>query len=90
MKYTKEQKKALKVFAEYISCDDPYESMSKRTYNKLGEYYKQLPSSVFSIPKCNSLYHTSRPERTPDKLTDSGIISCTSPEGRDTSHLGGV
>lgn len=83
MKYTKEQRKALEVFAEYISCDNPYESMSKRTYNKLGKYYKQLPSAVFSIPKCSYLYHTSHAERTPDKLTDSGIVSCTSPKGKD-------
>lgn len=83
MKYTKEQRKALQVFAEYISCDNPYESMSKRTYNKLGRYYKQLPSTVFSIPKCSYLYHTSRAERTPDKLTESGIVSCTSPKGKD-------
>ena len=34
-KYTKEQKKALKVFGEYISCDNPYKNMSKRTYNKV-------------------------------------------------------
>ena len=83
MKYTKKQRKALEVFAEYISCDSPYESMSKRTYNNLGKYYKQLPSTVFSIPKCSYLYHTSRAERTPDKLTESGIVSCTSPKGKD-------
>ena len=82
VKYTKEQRKALGVFAEYIFCDNPYKSMSKRTYNKLGKYYKQLPSTVFSIPKCSYLYHTSRAERTPDKLTDSGIVSCTSPKGK--------
>ena len=82
MKYTKEQRKALEVFAEYISCDNPYESMSERTYKKLGKYYKQLPSSVFSIPKCNSLYHVSNAGRTSDKLTDSGIVSCTSPIGK--------
>ena len=83
MKYTKEQRKALEVFAEYISCDNPYENMSKRTYKKLGKYYKQLPSSIFSIPKCSYLYHTSHAERTPDKLTESGIVSCTSPKGKD-------
>lgn len=83
MKYTKEQKKALKVFAEYISCEVPYIDMNKRTYKKLGEYYKQLPPSVFSVPKCNSLYHVSKEGKTPGKLTDSGIVSCTSPEGKD-------
>lgn len=83
MKYTKEQKNALEVFGEYISCEAPYTDMNRTTYKKLRKYYKQLPSSVFSVPKCNSLYHTSRPERTPDKLTDSGIVSCTSPEGKN-------
>lgn len=82
MKYTKEQKKALKVFGEYISCEAPYTDMNKRTYKKLGEYYKQLPSTVFSVPKCNSLYHVSNKGKTSDKLTDSGIVSCTSPEGK--------
>ena len=82
-KYTKEQKKALKVFGEYISCEIPYTDMNRTTYKKLGKYYKQLPSSVFSVPKCNSLYHVSKPGKIPDKLTDSGIVSCTSPEGKD-------
>lgn len=82
MKYTKEQKKALKVFGEYISCEAPYTDMDRTTYKKLGKHYKQLPSSVFSIPKCNSLYHVSNQGKTSDKLTDSGIVSCTSTEGK--------
>lgn len=82
MKYTKEQKKALKVFAEYISCEIPYTDMNRTTYKKLGKYYKQLPHTVFSIPKCNSLYHVSNKGKSYEKLTDSGIVSCTSLEGK--------
>lgn len=77
MKYTKNELKALKAFGEYIWCDRPYEEMEPRVYKKLGKYYHNLPKEVFSVPPSRSLYHVSRPERTEKKLTDSGIVSCT-------------
>ena len=83
MKYTKKEIKALKVFAEYISCEQPYKDMKKTIYKNLGEYYKELPDSVFSNPPSRSLYHTSRSNRTADKLTESGIVSCTTLEGKE-------
>ena len=83
MKYTKEQKKALKVFAEYIECEHPYTDMGKRVYKKLGKYYHDLPKEVFSVPPSRSLYHISNPNRTEHKLTDSGIVSCTTYKGKD-------
>lgn len=82
MTYTKKQIKALKVFAEYISCEQPYMDMKKTVYKNLGKYYKDLPKSVFSSPPSRSLYHTSRPNRTADKLTDSGVVSCTTYSGK--------
>lgn len=82
MKYTKKELKALKAFGEYIWCEVPYQEMEPRVYKKLGKYYHDLPKEVFSVPKCNSLYHVSRPERTEKKLTDSGIVSCTTPKGK--------
>lgn len=82
MVYTKEQIKALKVFTEYISCEQPYQDMKKSVYRKLGKYYKDLPKEVFSTPPSRSLYHTSRPDRTAGKLTDSGVVSCTTFEGK--------
>lgn len=82
MNYTKKQLKALKVFSEYIECEQPYRDMEKAVYKKLGEYYHDLPSDVFSVPPSRSLYHVSRPERTEKKLTDSGIVSCTTPKGK--------
>ena len=81
-KYSKEQRKAIKVFADYISCEQPYQEIPRRTYKKLGELYKQLPEEVFSVPKCNSFYHLSIGSRKSEKLTDSGIVSCTTPEGK--------
>lgn len=83
MKYTRNQKKALKVFGEYISCEVPYTDMDKKVYTKLGKYYNDLPKEVFSVPKCNSLYHTSNPGKIAERLTDSGIVSCTTPKGKE-------
>lgn len=82
MKYTRKQKRALEAFIEYISCEQPYQDMSKRTYNKLGKYYHNLPEEVFSIPPSRSLYHTSRPTAKQDKLTHSGVVSCTTNTGK--------
>lgn len=82
MTYTKKQIKALKVFTEYISCEQPYSDMNRKVYKNLGKYYKELPENVFSTPPSRSLYHTSRSNRTVDKLTDSGIVSCTTPTGK--------
>lgn len=82
MTYTKKELKALKAFGEYIWCETPYEEMEPRVYKKLGKYCHDLPEEVFSVPKCNSLYHVSRPDRTEKKLTDSGIVSCTTPKGK--------
>lgn len=82
MTYTKKQIKALKVFAEYISCEQPYVDMKKTIYKNLGKYYKELPESVFSSPPSRSLYHTSGSNRTADKLTDSGVVSCTTYSGK--------
>lgn len=82
MTYTKKQIKALKAFTEYISCEQPYTDMKKTIYKNLGKYYKELPKSVFSTPPSRNLYHTSRPNRTADKLTDSGVVSCTTYSGK--------
>lgn len=82
MTYTKKELKALKAFGEYIWCEVPYQEMEWGVYKKLGKYYHDLPKEVFSVPKCNSLYHVSRTGRTEKKLTDSGIVSCTTPKGK--------
>lgn len=86
MKYTKKELKALKAFGEYIWCDRPYEEMEPRVYKKLGKYYHNLPKEVFSVPPSRSLYHVSRAGRTEKKLTDSGIVSCTTPKGKRYIH----
>lgn len=83
MNYTKKQRKALKVFSEYIECEQPYKDMDEKVYKKLGEYYHDLPKEVFSVPPSRSLYHISNPGRTEHKLTDSGIVSCTTYKGKD-------
>lgn len=83
MKYTKVQKRALKVFAEYIECEQPYNGMNRRVYKNLGKYYHDLPKEVFSVPPSRSLYHLSHPDRTEHKLTESGIVSCTTQKGKD-------
>ena len=82
MTYTKKELKALKAFGEYIWCETPYQEMEPRVYKKLGKYYHDLPKEVFSVPPSRSLYHISRPDRTEKKLTDSGIVSCTTPKGK--------
>lgn len=86
MAYTKKELKALKAFGEYIWCEAPYKEMEPKVYKKLGKYYHDLPKEVFSVPPSRSLYHVSRPERTEKKLTDSGIVSCTTPKGKRYIH----
>lgn len=79
---TKEQRKALSAFYEYISCDSPFTDMSKSEYKSLGKLYDHLPKEVFVKPRVKSLYHVScyyNPKR--KKLTDSGVLSCTTRDG---------
>lgn len=83
MDYTEKQLKALKVFSEYIECEQPYKDMDEKVYKRLGKYYYDLPKEVFSVPPSRSLYHISHPNRKEHKLTDSGIVSCTTHKGKD-------
>lgn len=79
---TKQECKALSAFCEYISCGSPFTDMSKSKYKSLGKLYDHLPKEVFVTPRVKSLYHVSchyNPKR--KKLTDSGVLSCTTRDG---------
>ena len=57
--YAVEQKKALNVFYEYVSSDEPYKEMKRSRYKMLGEMYHSLPASVFKTVQNKHLYHLS-------------------------------
>lgn len=75
--YTDKQKKALNVFYEYVSSDEPYREMKRSRYKMLGEMYHSLPASVFKTVKNKHLYHLSVRGNDLSALTESGILSCT-------------
>ena len=75
--YTVEQKKALNVFHEYVSSDEPYKEMKRSRYKMLGEMYHSLPASVFKTVQNKHLYHLSIKGNDLSDLTESGILSCT-------------
>ena len=75
--YTEQQKKALKVFYEYVSSDEPYKEMKRSRYKMLGEMYHSLPASVFKTVQNKHLYHLSVTGNDLSDLTESGILSCT-------------
>ena len=75
--YTEQQKKALKVFYEYVSLDEPYKEMKRSRYKMLGEMYHSLPEGVFKTVQNKHLYHLSIKGNDLSDLTESGILSCT-------------
>ena len=75
--YTEQQKKALKVFYEYVSSDEPYKEMKRSRYKMLGEMYHSLPEGVFKSVPNKHLYHLSVKSNDLSNLTESGILSCT-------------
>ena len=75
--YTDKQKKALRVFYEYVSSDEPYKEMKRSRYKMLGEMYHSLPVSVFKTVQNKHLYHLSIKGNDLSDLTESGILSCT-------------
>ena len=75
--YTDKQKKALNVFYEYVSSDEPYKEMKRSRYKMLGEMYHSLPASVFKTVQNKHLYHLSVTGNDLSDLTESGILSCT-------------
>ncbi len=75
--YTDEQKKALNVFYEYVSSDEPYKEMKRSRYKMLGEMYHSLPEGVFKSVPNKHLYHLSVKSNDLSNLTESGILSCT-------------
>ena len=75
--YTEQQKKALKVFYEYVSLDEPYKEMKRSRYKMLGEMYHSLPARVFKTVQNKHLYHLSVTGNDLSDLTESGILSCT-------------
>ena len=75
--YTVEQKKALNVFYEYVSSDEPYKEMKRSRYRMLGELYQLLPGDVFKSVPNKHLYHLSVNGNDLSALTESGILSCT-------------
>ena len=75
--YTVKQKKALNVFYEYVSSDEPYKQMKRSRYKMLGEMYHSLPASVFKTVQNKHLYHLSVKGNDLPDLTESGILSCT-------------
>ena len=75
--YTVEQKKALNVFYEYVSSDEPYKEMKRSRYKMLGGMYHSLPASVFKTVQNKHLYHLSVRGNDLSDLTESGILSCT-------------
>ena len=75
--YTDKQKKALNVFYEYVSSDEPYKEMKRSRYKMLGEMYHSLPASVFKTVQNKHLYHLSIKGNDLSDLTESGILSCT-------------
>lgn len=75
--YTDKQKKALNVFYEYVSSDEPYKVMKRSRYKMLGEMYHSLPASVFKPVQNKHLYHLSVKGNDLSDLTESGILSCT-------------
>ena len=75
--YTDKQKKALNVFYEYVSSDEPYKEMKRSRYKMLGEMYQSLPEGVFKSVPNKHLYHLSVKSNDLSNLTESGILSCT-------------
>src|SRR5574344_1983489 len=75
--YSKQQRKALKAFYEYVSLDEPYKEMKRSRYKMLGELYQLLPEGVFRCVPNKHLYHLSVRGNELSYLTDSGILSCT-------------
>ena len=75
--YTDKQKKALNVFYEYVSSDEPYKEMKRSRYKMLGEMYHSLPARVFKTVPNKHLYHLSIKGNDLSDLTESGILSCT-------------
>lgn len=75
--YTDKQKKALNVFYEYVSSDEPYKEMKRSRYKMLGEMYHSLPEGVFKSVPNKHLYHLSVTGNDLSDLTESGILSCT-------------
>ena len=75
--YTDKQKKALNVFYEYVSSDEPYKEMKRSRYKMLGEMYHSLPEGVFKSVPNKHLYHLSVKSNDLSNLTESGILSCT-------------
>ena len=75
--YTEQQKKALMVFYEYVSSDEPYKEMKRSRYKMLGEMYHSLPVSVSKPVQNKHLYHLSVNGNDLSALTESGILSCT-------------
>lgn len=75
--YTKQQKKALKAFYEYVSLDEPYKEMKHSRYKMLGELYQNLPGGVFKRVPNKHLYHLSVRGNDLSDLTESGVLSCT-------------
>ena len=75
--YTDKQKKALNVFHEYVSSDEPYKEMKRSRYKMLGGMYHSLPASVFKTVQNKHLYHLSIKGNDLSDLTESGILSCT-------------
>jgi hypothetical protein len=75
--YTDKQKRALNVFHEYVSSDEPYKEMKRSRYKMLGKLYKQLPGDVFKTVPNKHLYHLSVKGNDLSNLTESGILSCT-------------
>lgn len=86
--------KALSVFVEYFSSDEPYNDMKKVDYRSLGKYFEMLPKSLFLSPKYikGDKYHA-RSETNISKsytLTESGIISIASLDGVESFTGGGA
>ena len=75
--YTDKQKKALNVFYEYVSLDEPYKEMKRSRYKMLGKLFVQLPDDVFKSVPNKHLYHLSVKSNVLSNLTESGILSCT-------------
>src|SRR5574344_2442794 len=81
--YSKQQRKALKAFYEYVSLDEPYKEMKRSRYKMLGELFQLLPEGVFKCVPNKHLYHLSVRCNELSHLTESGILSCTTRSRRE-------